>query len=192
MPLKKLKIEDMSDPELQEARRNALLDMLGRSPMKKPIVSGRNLTKPQSMAIEMLMGGKAFEVLVDSMEFGDDKVDPATLQVRPYEKQKRFMISQEVYPEEKGWIEHILKALQGVPLKRVELDEIKKHIKRLNYEGALRDMYEFYGMTIKELREKEKELRTQGSIGEADRLRTLLVKVDKKLKKNVGKRRKIG
>lgn len=179
----------MSDPELQQARRNALLDMMGRPPMKKPIVSGRNLTKPQSMAIRMLMSGEAYEVLIDSMEYGENKVDPATKQVRPYEKQKRVLVSQQVYPEEKGWIEHILKALQGVALKRVELDEIKRHIKRLDYEGALRDMYEFYGMTIKELREKETEYRTQGSIGEADRLRALLVKVDKKLKKHVKIRR---
>lgn len=174
---------------MQEARRNALLDMMGRPPMKKPAVSGRDLTKPQSMALKMLMKGDPYEVLIDSMEYGDDKVDPITLQVRPFEKQKRVLVSQEVYPENKGWIEHILKALQGVPLKRVELDEIKRHIKRLNYEGALRDMYEFYGMTIKELREKEKEYRTQGLIGEADRLRALIVKVDKKLKKHVRKRR---
>lgn len=187
----KVKREVFDDPELAQAKQNVLLDLLGRHKMKKAkSISGRKLTRAQNMAIEMLMKGDAYEVLIDSAEFGDDKVDPVTLQVRPYEKQKRVIVSQEVYPEDKAWIEHIMKALQGVPLKRRELEEIKRHIRRLNYEGALRDSYEFYGMTIKELREKEKEYRVQGRIGEADRMKRVLVKVDKKLKKHVRNRSK--
>lgn len=185
----KVKREVFDDPELAKAKQNVLLDLLGRRKMRKAkSLSSRNLTKSQNMAVDMLMKGEAYEVLIDSAEYGDDKVDPLTQQVKPYERQKRVIVSQEIYPEDKAWIEHILKALQGLPLKRRELDEIKRHIRRLKYEGALRDVYEFYGMTIKELREKEKEYRTQGLIGEADRMKRVLDKVDKKLKKHVRNR----
>lgn len=177
------------DDDLKKARESALLDMLGKQQMEKPKPSGRELTPPQATAIKCLETENAFEVMIDSLEYGDDKVDPISKQVRPFEKRKRLLFSQDVYPEEKEWIEHIMKALQGINLKRKELELIKKHIKRLNYQGALRDYYEFFGMSIKELREKEREYRQQGSISEADRMRRLLNKVDKKMKKNVERRK---
>ena len=167
--------EIKKDKELEEAKSKVLADLLGK-PIKEPKKdwSNRRLTNAQRVALECLEKGQAFEVVTQTVQFGDDSVDPTTKQVRPYEKQKGLIVTIEVDPEEKGWIEHLMKTLYTVPLKKSEVELFQRHIKRLNATGALRDHYEFYGLSLKELGEKEEEYREQGLTREADRIRQVI------------------
>lgn len=167
--------EQAEDADLKQARENVLADLLGKRPMKaKGDLSNRLLTKAQAMALNILEKGVAMEIITQTVQYGDDKVDPVTKQVRPFAKQKGLIVTLEVGPEEKHWIEHLMKALHKVPLKKREIELFQKHIKRLNYEGALRDYYEFYGLTLKELKDKEEEYRSQAFLTEADRIKDVI------------------
>jgi len=140
---------------------------------KKLKQDNRNLSKSQQWAIKMLEDGVAYEIVTQSVDFGEPNKD--TKQVERFNpNRKGIIVSLLLEPEEKQWIENILLALKDVPLKRSEVDLCVKHIKRLNYEGALRDVYEFYGLTLKELEEKEEEERAKGHVAKADRLQTII------------------
>lgn len=139
--------EQKADDELQAAQGKVLAELLGKKTIKKKI---RRLTLAQESALRYLKSGDAFEVVTQTIEFGDDKVDPVTKQVMPLARRKALVVQLLVEPEEKQWIEHLMKALQGVSLGKKEVELFRFHIRRLNYQGALRDHYEFYGMTERE------------------------------------------
>lgn len=139
--------EQKADDDLQAAKGRVLAEMLGRKVPKKKI---RRLTQSQEAALTYLQKAEAFRVVTQTIEFGDDKVDPATKQVRPLARRKALVVELLVEPEEKQWIEHLMKALQDVQLGKKEVELFRFHIKRLNYQGALRDHYESYGMTERE------------------------------------------
>jgi hypothetical protein len=163
------------DPELEAAKDRVLADIMGKLATRtKKDWTARTLSQGELQALKILRDGTAFEVVERTVQFGDDKVDPITKQVRPYEKQQGLIVTVTLEPEEKGWIEHLMKALQNTMLSKKEVELFRKHIRRLNVSGALRDYYEFYGLTLKELKEKEQEYRQQGHLGEADRIKKVI------------------
>ena len=168
--------EEPIDEDLARIKEKMLLDMLGKK--TKPNITTRKLTKAQHMAIRALYKGEMIEIVTRTIDYGEP--DPITKQVDALNpKRKGIVATLEVYPEERQWIEHLLKALQGVPLNKRDQAVIMKHMKRLRYEGALRDYYEFYGMSIKELKEKEIKERAKGQIAKADQLRKVIERVEK-------------
>ena len=127
------------------------------------------------MAVQMLERGISYEVVTQTVDFGEP--NPITKQVERHSPKRRGVIHTLVIePEEKQWIEHILLALKNVPLKKKEIELCVQHINRLKYEGALRDYYEFYGMDLKELEEKEEAERLSGNVPKADKLRAIIEK----------------
>ena len=166
--------EEPIDEELAKIKAAKLQEMLEDGRKKaKSISDNRNLTRPQEVALHALEKGVAFEVVTQTVDFGP--TNPQTKQVeRFHPKRKGLIVSLLVEPEEKQWIEHLLLTLRGVLLKKKEQQMVVQHIQRLHYEGALKDYYEFYGLSLKELKEKEEEERTQGHVKKADRLRAVI------------------
>ena len=165
------------DEDLRKAQQKVLADLLGKKEKLKPDWSNRRLKPGQRAALYHLEKGTAFEVVERTIEFGDDEVDPITKQVRPYAKQKGLVVTLELDPDNKQWIEHLMKALSTTTLKKSEVELFMKHIKRLNYQGALRDHYEFYGLSKKELKEREEKYRQQGLGNMADRLKKVIDRI---------------
>lgn len=169
--------EEGIDADLAKARDRAFAAMIGRT-MKPAPDTGRKLTRAQGMALRALHSGKMIQVVIRTVDFG--RPDPTTKQVSRWSPNRKGVIATlEVYPEEKEWIEHIMKGLQGVPLNKKDIEAFRKHIKRLNYQGALKDYYEYYGLTLKELKEKEEVERTAGQIAKADKLKKVIERVEK-------------
>lgn len=168
--------DEQIDEELAKAKQSVLADLLGKKQAKIPFMDTRSLTKSQATALKALENEKMFEIVDRVIDYGDP--DPITKQVHRFSPQRKGLVmTVEVYPEEKRWIEHLLLILKGVPLKKKEVDLVKKNINRLNYQGALRDYYEFYGLNRSELKDLERAEREEGHNSKADRLKTIIEKI---------------
>ena len=168
------------DEELARLKQERLREMLGYKAELKPKESpARILTHSHQMALRALEKELPIEVVTRTVDFGP--VDPMHKQVQRFHpKRKGIIVTLRLDPDEKQWIEHILKTLENVPLKRSEVQLVMKHINRLNYEGALRDHYEFYGLSLRELEEKAVEERSAGHSANAERLEQIVKRYKKK------------
>lgn len=168
--------DELIDEELAKAKQSALAEMLGKKQVKPRGLSTRKLTPSQATALKALENGDMFEIVERVIDYGDP--DPVAKQVDRWSPQRKaLVVSIEVYPEEKRWIEHILLMCVKIELKKKEVELVKKHIKRLNYEGALRDYYEFYGLNRSELKDLERAEREEGHFAKADRLKMIIERI---------------
>ncbi|KKK62768.1 hypothetical protein LCGC14_3001000, partial [marine sediment metagenome] len=119
--------DEQIDEELAKAKQSVLADLLGKKQAKIPFMDTRSLTKSQATALKALENEKMFEIVDRVIDYGDP--DPITKQVQRFSPQRKGLVmTVEVYPEEKRWIEHLLLILKGVPLKNKEVDLVKKNI----------------------------------------------------------------